>query len=167
MRLNRFFTAQKTDSKALLEWETQDFVDLKRGKIWYVVFHVILALIVFYGITTNNWIFSSLILLVAGVYMITTLEHPTSHVFKIKEDGVEFHDKMIMYSNLIGFFIDNVGKNYKMLHFVVKARPIQTFEVFCPNVDSNLIKEALSDKIPFIKNQRNSLISRLFIILKI
>jgi len=167
MRPHQFFIKQKTNSPVLLEWLTQDYFDYHRGFLWYLIFNLVLAGMVYGGIKTDNWFFSSLILLVAGFYVFSTFNTSKTLPFKIKEDGLEFHDKHLPFDELYGYYIDELGENYKMLHFVVKSKPVRVLDVISTGVDTSLISKALESKLKRFTNVSPSILDRLLIIFKI
>jgi len=167
MKYSYLFNQNQTNSKVLLEWKSPEFYPFHRGKIWYLVFHIILLLLVAAGIYTNNWAFSSLSLLVAGLYITTTLDVPSLNDFKIKEDGLEYNSKHVDFSDIRGYYFDILNENYQVLHLVPKGKYQHIFDLQFFDVSKEEINQHLQAKVQELQDVTPGLFDRLLFILKI
>lgn len=126
-----------------LSWTTLEFEkkDRKPDWIWTIGLVAFLSAVVafFYG----N-IFFGIFLVVAGaVTIIYALKHPKELSITIDEKGVLINDSLIDYKNIKSFWLDETGKEVKLL-LLVNTSFVPTLSLPLSGVSASQVREALS-----------------------
>ncbi|MBP6858061.1 MAG: hypothetical protein KBC11_02640 [Candidatus Pacebacteria bacterium] len=125
-----------------LSWTTLEFEkkDRKPDWIWTVGLVAILSSVVsfFY----HNIFFGIFLIIAGAVTIIYALKHPKELTVTIEEKGVNINDSFIEYKNITSFWLDENGKETKLL-LLVKNSFIPTLALPLVGVSSSQVREAL------------------------
>lgn len=126
-----------------LSWKTLEFEKKQRHPdwIWAVGLIAVLGAVIsfFYG----N-IFFGIFLIVAGfVTIVYALKEPKELEITISEKGVSVNDENIDYKNILAFWLDETGKEAKLLLLVKNSFvPTMSFPLF--GVSAQQVREVLT-----------------------
>lgn len=132
-----------------LSWKTLEFEKKDRHPdwVWSVGLISVLSAIVsfFYG----NIFFGIFLVIAGAVTIIYALKHPKELEIKISENGVTINESFIEYKNIKSFWLDETGKEAKLL-LLVKTSFVPTLSIPLFGVTVSEVREAL---LPFTKEE--------------
>lgn len=130
-----------------LSWKTLEFEKKDRHPdwIWTVGLVSLLASVLafFYG----NIFFGIFLIIAGAVTIIYALKHPNELNISISDDGISINDSLIIYKNITSFWLDETGKEAKLL-LLVKTSFVPTLSLPLVGVSASQVREAL---LPYIK----------------
>lgn len=91
--------------EVLHEWTVPEYEEHDRTMRWYIVMSAIGLALVVYGIMSQNFIFSLIIILAAIILFLQSKQKPASVLFRVTELGVALNNRFYTYSELKGFYI--------------------------------------------------------------
>lgn len=89
---------------AVLSWIAPETLKHERGMVWKVSVGLLLVGAVVYGILSNAWTFSLVLVVFAIVYYITHREHPKDVEVKISDVGLKVGDRKYPYGRIKAFW---------------------------------------------------------------
>lgn len=89
----------------LKEWTIQEYEKHDRGILWYIIMSGLGIFFVIYGIVTNDFLFSLIIVLFAIILFLQAHQEPKQILFKITELGVVVGNRFYSFSELDFFFL--------------------------------------------------------------
>jgi hypothetical protein len=132
-----------------LSWKTLEFEKKDRSPdwIWTVGLVSVLSSVVsfFYG----NIFFGIFLLIAGAVTIIYALKHPKELSVTISELGVSINEELIDYKNITSFWLDETGKEVKLL-LLVKTSFIPTLSIPLERVSASQVREAIA---PYAKEE--------------
>ena len=99
------------------QWTIQEYDQHQRGVRWYIIMITAGLLFVVYGLMSNNFLFSLIIILAGIIMFIQSHQSPPQVLFAITELGVVIGHKFYNYSELKSFFIIYQPPEVKNLFF--------------------------------------------------
>lgn len=79
------------------EWSYKEFEEVQRGKLWYIIAGIVILLLCFYCIKTDNFLFMMIIIMSFLFIVMFKTKKPGYIYFSIFETGIEI-DRMVFYS---------------------------------------------------------------------
>ena len=149
--------------ETLYRWTIKEYEPYERNRAWYV-FMVLVGLgLVFYGILSNNFLFSLIIILAGIILFLHEHQEPLLVNFEIAELGIVVGNRFYSYDELDAFFIIYQPPEVKTLFFETKdilrprlriplendTNPLEvrhTLQTFLPE-DVDRTEEPMSDMI--------------------
>jgi hypothetical protein len=132
-----------------LSWKTLEFEkkDKSPDWVWTVGLVSVLSSIVsfFYG----NIFFGIFLIIAGAVTIIYALKHPKELSITISELGVSINEELIDYKNITSFWLDETGKEVKLL-LLVKTSFIPTLSLPLEGVSTSQVREAIA---PYAKEE--------------
>lgn len=89
----------------LSRWDVEEYARHDRTRVWYVFMLAVGVGFVLYGVFTNNFLFSLIIILAAIILFFQSRTEPFSVTFQIAELGVMVGNRFYPYDELDSFFI--------------------------------------------------------------
>jgi len=99
----------------LKEWTIQEYEKHNRGILWYVIMGGLGIFFVIYGIITNDFLFSLIIILFAIILFLQAHQEPKQILFQITELGVVVGSRFYSFTELESFFLIYNPPNVKTL----------------------------------------------------
>ena len=99
------------------QWTIQEYAQHQRGVRWYIIMITAGLLFVVYGLMSNNFLFSLIIILAGIILFIQSHQAPPQVLFQITELGVVIGRKFYNFSELKNFFIVYQPPEVKNLFF--------------------------------------------------
>ena len=99
------------------QWTIQEYDQHQRGVRWYIIMITAGLLFVVYGLMSNNFLFSLIIILAGIILFIQSHQAPPQVLFQITELGVVIGRKFYNFSELKNFFIIYQPPEVKNLFF--------------------------------------------------
>lgn len=122
----------------LKEWTIQEYEQHNRGILWYLIMGGLGIFFVIYGIMTNDFLFSLIIILFAIILFLQAHQIPKQILFQITELGIVVGNRFYKFSELETFFIIYNPPDVKTLFLESKGglRPM----IRIPLLDTNPIE---------------------------
>lgn len=159
-------TQTPQSARPLLAWTAQTQPELERGKRWYTVAGVTIVGLAAYGILTGQWTFTLVVLLMAGMYVLTHRSPPLTATIAITERGILFNDAFISYSDLEDFWLLQ-GASYIELRFARKKRLAPEIVIQLGDQDHQVVRSTLQQFLPERSDQRERLLDTIIRICKL
>ena len=117
------------------QWTIQEYDQHQRGVRWYIVMITVGMLFVIYGLMSNNFLFSLIIILAGIILFVQSHQAPPQVLFAITELGVVLGRKFYNYSELKNFFIIYQPPEIKNLFFQTDSavHPIMSISLLDEN----------------------------------
>ncbi len=129
----------------LHEWTIPEYEQHNRGILWYVLTISVGIIFVLYGLFSDNFIFSLIIILAAIIVFLQSHQDPLQVSFKITELGLVVGNRFYDYSELDDFYIIYNPPEVKTLFFSTKSIARPTIRI--PLLDQNplQVRESLQN----------------------
>ncbi len=125
-----------------LSWTTLEFEKKDRHPDWVWTVGLVTALTATVSFFYGNIFFGIFLLIAGAVTIIYALKHPKELSINIAESGVSINDSLIEYKNITSFWLDETGKEVKLL-LLVKASFVPTLSLPLVGVSAQQVREAL------------------------
>lgn len=131
-----------------LSWKTYLYPAYEKGKYWYVL--AIIAVLGFaaYGVLTNSWTFSVVVLITAGVYYyIHSQDNPVIEVV-VTDVGIRVGERVYRYTDLKTYWIDYNPPYVQDLHLVLRNDLKQDITIQMHGPNPTEVRTVLSQYLP-------------------
>lgn len=115
-------------STPLLSWQAPEFIKYKKGKLWFVIFFLVSAFLVFVAFHWKSITMLFFLLFATFVAFIYSLKTPRLLNIAIKKTGVQVEDVFYPFSDIRAFWILYEPPEVKDLILQLKK------QAFFPNV---------------------------------
>lgn len=132
----------------LHQWMVKEYDRYERGRSWYIVVAVLAVLMVLYGMVSNNFIFSLIIILAIIILYLQSRREPIAVPFRIAELGVIVGDRLYSYGELASFYIIYQPPDVKTLFIVTKQFFRPNLRIPLGDTDPNDIRSTLRGYLP-------------------
>lgn len=146
----------------LHQWPVMEFTKYDRNRLWYAVMIPAALLLVAYGMISNNFLFSLIIILAGIILFLHEHQEPMTVNFAITELGIAIGNRFYPYDELTAFFIVYQPPEVQTLFFETKnilrprirvplddRNPVDirhTLQAFLPE-DTDRAEEPMSDMV--------------------
>ncbi len=132
---------------AIVAWEAPLRHKSEKGGLWLALMALATSGLIYFGVTTNNWIF--VVALIAGViaYTVDHREETNEIEIKISEMGIKIGKKYIPYSNIRAFWIVYHPPFVSRLHIRTHQKMLPDITVELMGIDPTLIRKHLTRHI--------------------
>jgi hypothetical protein len=151
---------QNQNRNTSIKWEAMEFIPHKRSASWYIGFTIISLLLIAYAIYTHNFLTILTFIVLAGVWLMFSLQTPRKIVHELTTTGIVTNQNMLSYKTIKKFWIiytrDNKTLNlettaYLNNHLVLqlgKQHPSEVKEFLKKYIPEDLeMEESLTDII--------------------
>ena len=91
----------------LFSWEIEEYRVHTRGKWWYVLFFGLTGIVSIYAITAANFLFLFILLMIAGIILISDRRSPRKLLVSIEKDGLRIGGEWHIWKNIEYFWVVN------------------------------------------------------------
>lgn len=127
----------------LFSWEIEEYRVHARGKWWYVLFFGLVGLVSFYAIMTANFLFLFIILMIAGIMLLSVRRAPRELVVHIEKEGLRIGGEWHPWKNIKYFWAVNEPE--------VQSLYFETAETFKPHLCISLAGQPVEKITNLIK----------------
>lgn len=114
-------TKQTLTGKVLNQWTIKEYEKHTRGKWWFLVMFILGLGLIVYGLVTQNFIFSLIIILFGIILYLQSHQDPVEVEFALTELGVALGGKFYPYKELDEFYIIYNPPHIKSLYIETKS----------------------------------------------
>ncbi len=142
--------SEKNDEhgKLLLEWRFDEYVKLKRGPSWYIIFGILFVAVLVYSIITRNFLFTLILILLVFIVIVRTRQTPLRIDLKIFEDGVRVGSRFYEWRDLKSFRIVYEPPEVKRLYFDLRSWLYPDFSISLEDQNPLKVREVLKQYLP-------------------
>jgi hypothetical protein len=136
----------------LLEWETPEFIPLKRGPAWYLVAFLILAFLIGYALVTESFTMAIVFVMLAAVFLLTQNRHPRMITIRFTDLGVHIGRHFYSYHQVNAFWIIYHPPYVRSLYFrISQGKHFKIIKVELNHQDPREVREVLLNEVPEIE----------------
>lgn len=139
----------KNMENVLFSWEIDEYRVHQRGKWWYLLFFGLVGIISLYAITAANFLFLFIVLMIAGITLLSANRSPRQLVVSIEQEGLRIGGEWHPWKNIKYFWVVNEPE--------VQSLYLETAETFKPHLCvslagqnatkiTNLVKKFVSEE---------------------
>ncbi len=134
--------------KALATWTFPEFERHERGRTWYVVGAIVVALLLIYSIVTANYLFALIVIILSVIVLVTGGRQPRSIRFSITEEGVELGSERFPYSGIDHFWFVYQPPRVKKLYLKLQKGLRSELAIELGNQNPVKIRELIGQFLP-------------------
>jgi hypothetical protein len=124
-------------------WEAWEYEPHERSLVWFIIAGIIGAVLLVYAISTANYLFAIIVLMMGVIMLIDGLRHPDRIDVHITDQGLVFGDQFYNFNMIKDFSIIYEPPDVKLL-YVDFNNVWQPFLVVpLENVDPNVVRDNL------------------------
>lgn len=132
---------------AVVAWEAPLRHKTQKGGLWVALMTIAIAGLIYFGITTNNWIFVVAIIAAVIAYTVDHREDAREVEIKISEMGIKIGKKNIPYSNIRAFWVVYHPPFVSRLHIRTYQKMLPDITIELMGIDPTLIRKHLTRHI--------------------
>ena len=91
----------------LFSWEIDEYRIHARGRRWYVLFFGLVGIVSIYAITSANFLFLFILLMIAGIILLSIKHPPRKLLVSIEQDGLRIGGEWHPWKNIEYFWVVN------------------------------------------------------------
>jgi len=157
-------TEETLTGAVIHQWTIQEYEQHARGATWHVVMISAALILVLYGLFTDNFLFSLIIILAAIILFLQSHQEAPQVPFAITELGVAIGGKFYQYTELAGFYLIYNPPEVKTLYIDTKSAVRPMLRI--PLLDQNPIevrdslRQFLTEDVEKEEEPRGDLLAR-------
>lgn len=145
-----------TTEQVVATWHAPVHATVERDKRWYVIGGVVTVLLATYAIFTGAWTFAIVVLLCAGMYVLTHDHSFGDETATVTSTGVQIAQRFLRWEDMQGFWFLSTPA-YTELHIVPSRRqPDMVIQTGAQDVQ--LLRTALSEHTTELIDKREHLL---------
>ncbi|MEK7560073.1 MAG: DUF5673 domain-containing protein [Patescibacteria group bacterium] len=141
----------------LLEWETPEFKEYKKGVDWYWYLALFAVLLLIFAALERSFLFGAFVVIGWFTIMLHSARVPKIIKISISEKGILVEQNLYSWENIKSFWI---FKQKKEISLELKKTLMPYLKIFLEETDSKTAREILLNFIPE-KEQNESFIDNL------
>lgn len=154
--------------QVLLEWETLEFMPLKRGKTWYLVAGLIIFVLLTYATVSQSLTMALVFVMIAFLFMLIEHKRPRHLRAIVTDMGLEFDGNFFPYHHINAFWIVYHPPYVRTLYLRVKqGRRYEIVKVELNHMNPVELRAILIREIPEIEGADEPMIDILTRLLRI
>ena len=155
------------DVRILLAWQAKTAPSHFRGPRWYLLAGGFVVACAAYGILRGEWSFTIVMILVAGMYVLTHRSPDTEKSIAILEQGIIFENEFTEWKFIKEFWMLQ-SPTYIELHVVLrKGRLNEEITIQTGDADPHMIRSVLTKFIPERSGQGERLLDMIIRLCKL
>lgn len=153
------------ESKPALSWTALARPAVERSRRWYVGAAIVVCAIVAYALLTGAWTLAIVTVIAGAMYPLIHGHRPPSATIELHDSGILYNNDFIRWDQLAGFwFLETPA--YTELRFVPKSKG-RSLAIQTDSLDPANLRMILGQRLPELKNKRESLIDTFIRICKL
>ncbi len=154
--------------KTLYEWDTPEFIPMRRGRVWYLVATLIFAGLMAYAVMTGSFTMALAFIVIAVIFMWIEKREPKMVKVKITDLGIFYKGIFYAYHELNAFWIIYHPPYVQALYFrIQKKKAFVLMKIELNQENPVEIRTLLMKEIPEIEGAREPMIDIFARILKL
>src|SRR3989344_1733904 len=129
--------------QVILAWEYPEFIQFRRGVIWYIVASILTVALLTYAFFTDNRLFMIIIILTAIIFVLANVRQPEKITFAVTDSGVIIKDKFLPFRIFKSFWLIYQPPAVKTLYLEPHSFFSPRIQVHLESQDPVSVREAL------------------------
>ena len=146
---------EKGGTEALLSWSAKQFETVPKTRSWYIGFFVVIALLLAYGLFSDNFLLGIIAILIALMYYLFEKREVQEFNFSITPEGVLAQDRVYEFSSLESFWIFFEPQGRKELSLKSTKNLIPYIHIPLGNADPAEIRDTMMKFLPEIEHKES------------
>lgn len=147
----------KASSPALVQWTASEYIDHKKGPLWYILLILAAALVTaLIYLFTKDVLSSVIILILVGTLAVAAGRKPQVLEYRLDATGLAIGKKYYTYDNFKSFTLEEVGP-VKNITFLPMKRFMPSLSIYFAPKDEIKITSALSQFLPYEQRRPSSI----------
>ncbi len=143
--------------KPILSWEAPSYIKYERSKRWYIIAGILSFIVIAYFILTDAASGAIAVLLLAGVYMISSNQEPKKMQVSINSLGIKIEQKIYTFSSIRFFWIIYNPPISSTLNFAMVGKMGRIVTVQLGKQDPAELRKYLLTQIAEVEGRSESL----------
>jgi len=135
---------QEETGKTLLSWKTEEFVQIERSWVWYLVGGIIALGLLILSVIYRQWLLAIIVILLSLVLVQLSKTKPAEVEVKITEKGIIDKDKFHFFTEFKSF---GILESQRRLELDAKKIFAKSLSIPIGDVDIKKIKDILSQRL--------------------
>lgn len=151
--------------KTIINWEANEYIQREKGKVWYVIFAVIVLAFIALTIWLKDWSFLALVVVCAVALLLYVIRPPRKLHYTLDNKGLTEGNHLYPYSDFKSFGVLKEGSHYCIV-LTPKKRFSLRNNVYFPETMGEEIVDQFGERLP-MEPVKLDLIDQLIRILRI
>jgi hypothetical protein len=145
-----------SSKEALLSWDAKQFETKPRPRSWYIGFFVVIALLLAYGLFSDNFLLGIIAILIALMYYLFEKREPQTFKFGITPEGVFAQDRIYEFSSLESFWIFFEPKGRKELSLKSTKNLVPYIHIPLGDADPTQVRDTIMKFMPEVEHKESA-----------
>ena len=159
-------TKPPENAREILRWEDTRNPAHVRSARWYLMGGVFVLSCAVYGIVTGQWSFTVVMILLAGMYVLTRNTADIKLSIAITQEGVVYQNEFTGWRDCVDFWLLQ-GHDYVELHIARRKWSSSEIIIQTANLNPQMIRSALGQYLPERSGQTERLLDTIIRICKL
>lgn len=147
----------RASSPALVQWTASEYIDHKKGPIWYILLVLAAALITaLIYLFTRDMLSSIIIIILLGTLAVAAGRKPQVLEYRLDTAGLAIGKKFYTYDNFKSFTLEEAGP-VKNITFLPMKRFMPPLSIYFAPKDEIRITSTLSQFLPYEQRKPSSI----------
>jgi len=151
-------SSKESQKRVLLSWEAPEYIKHPKGKIWFMIFGILIAFFVLYAIWTNSWTMAVAFIMLAGVYSITHHKEPEHIRVEVNNFGITVANRKIPYNQIKTFWIISKPPVVNVLKLLLTEKFMGEMTIQLDDQDPGEVRRVLIRHIPEYEGKGESFV---------
>ena len=137
----------KKNTKEIVNWEAEEYLQRKKGAWWYVGFSIVTLGLVALSVVLKWWTFTALVALSAVALIIYSVRPPRKLHYSLSNKGLSEGNNLYNYEDFKSFGVYQDGENYAIM-LTPRKRFSPRVTVYFPQENGEAIVDAFGMRLP-------------------
>lgn len=152
---------------AVLEWVAPQYLQYHKGRLWFVIFALVMAGFAVYGIFTKDYYFAAAIMTFGIVYVLTHRQRPMQVKVILSRHGLKFGNHIYPYNEMKAFWILYNPPLTETINFRIKKRFLCDITIHLMDQNPAHLREFLNEYVPEWQDRQETLSESLIRLLRL
>lgn len=143
--------------KAVCQWQAPEYAHHEKSARWFAIAALAALLLVIWGIQSNDWTFSIVVIVFCGTYYLLHRHRPQIVRVKISRFGVKFGRHVYPFSHIKGFWIVYQPPFVKRLYLRVSGKLHPDIFISLEDEDPSRVRKILLEHLDELKGRHEPL----------
>ena len=138
---------KNSDKKTFVEWDAKEYIEYKRGVVWYVALVVVVAALIAFAIWQQQWSFLVLIIVATIALLVYVTRPPRTLHYSLNEDGIKEGKMTLKYEDYRSFGVLSENNHYSIV-LIPKKRFSPRVMIYFPEESGERIVDVFGERLP-------------------
>ena len=138
---------KNSDKKSFVEWDAKEFIEYKRGAIWYVVLAIVVLALAAFAVWQQQWSFLVLIVVATVALLVYVMRPPRTLHYSLDEEGIKEGKMTLRYEDYRSFGVLSENNHYSIV-LIPKKRFSPRVMIYFPEESGERIVDVFGERLP-------------------